>query len=118
MATLEQRYQKLLELTQACAYYLEGTDNEDPVALVAYLESLKPRPAPVPVYIVWNIQNTECDTYAELLAYEALTGYSYSSGITTDDINGVINAVLNETNATLGYALWVNPTSCVTERIT
>lgn len=40
MSTLEQRYAKLLKLTQACAYYLEGTDNDDPVALCDYLDEL------------------------------------------------------------------------------
>jgi len=116
MSTLEQRYTKLLELTQACAYYLEGTDNEDPVALVAYLQALKPTPE-LPTYIVWNIQRTGCATYAELLAIEEDTGYSYSSEVRTDYIQGVIEAVNNETDAGLGYALLVPDTAPITEYI-
>lgn len=55
-------------------------------------------------YIVWNKENTGCDTYEELLQLER-DGYSHSSGVSTDDIAGVINAVLNETNADFGYHL-------------
>lgn len=120
MSTLEQKYQKLLDLTLASQYYLEGTDNEDPTALVAYLKELMPTP-PAPVlqtYIVWNIQRTECDTYAELLALEESTGYGYSSEVHTDDIQGVIDAVDNETDAGLGYALVVADNATVTECIT
>jgi hypothetical protein len=120
MSTLEQKYQKLLNLALASQYYLEGTDNEDPTALVAYLKELMPTPtAPVlQTYIVWNIQRTECETYAELLALEESTTYGYSSHVHTTDIQGVLEAVINETDATLGYALYVPDNMAVTERIT
>lgn len=59
-------------------------------------------------YQVWNTESTQCDTHAELLALE-LDGYSHSSFITTNDIDGIINAILNETNADMGYHLIPQP---------
>lgn len=55
-------------------------------------------------YIVWNKEATCCDTYEELLRLER-DGYSHSSSVSTDDIAGIINAVLDETNADFGYHL-------------
>lgn len=59
-------------------------------------------------YQVWNTQRTECDTYAELLTLE-LDGYSHSSFVTTNDIEGIINAIQNETDAGMSYELIKQP---------
>ena len=53
-------------------------------------------------YIFWNKQNTGCETYEELLILER-DGYSYSSCVTLDNPEEVVDCVLNETNADLGY---------------
>jgi len=116
MSTIEQRYNKLLALVSACQYYLEGTDNEDPTALVAYLNELREPPV-LRTYIVWNIQRTDCPTYADLIELECNSGYGYSSEVRTDNIQGVIDAVNNETDAGLGYALLVPDTATITECI-
>tara|TARA_R110000772_G_scaffold46677_1_gene106395 strand:+ start:2574 stop:3017 length:444 start_codon:yes stop_codon:yes gene_type:complete len=57
-------------------------------------------------FIFWNKQNTGCDTYEELLTLER-DGYSYSSCVTLDDPEEVVDCVLNETNADLGYHRYV-----------
>ncbi len=62
-------------------------------------------------YQVWSsghiAMNADVDvtTYEELLAYEESTGYSYSSFVTTDDIQAFVEAVLNEFNGELSYHL-------------
>lgn len=106
MATIEQKYQKLLKLTLASQYYLEGTDNEDPVALVAYLESIKPVPTRplLQTYQVWNKEGTGCETYAELLILER-DNYAHSSEVSTTDIDGLVLMTINEFNGELGYQL-------------
>jgi hypothetical protein len=70
---------------------------------------------PIKTYQVWNREHVACvadipegygaDTYEELLALEEVTGYSYSSFITTDDIDSVSGAVQNEWNGDLQYQL-------------
>ena len=55
-------------------------------------------------YCFWNIQNTGCPTYQDLLELEQ-DGYSHSSFVTLTDPEEVVNCVLNETNADLGYHL-------------
>ena len=70
---------------------------------------------PSKTYQVWNSEHVSCvadipegygaDTYEELLALEEVTGYSYSSFITTDDIDSISNAIQNEWNGDLKYHL-------------
>ena len=61
-------------------------------------------------YIVWCSEHVAtltgkcCGTYEELKEIE-LDGYSYSSWITTDDIEGIVDAVNNEFNGELLYQL-------------
>lgn len=60
----------------------------------------------VKTFTVWTSAKAEgCDTYAELLAYEKLTGFGYSSQVTTDNIEGIVEAVLNELDSDLLYHL-------------
>ena len=73
-------------------------------------------------FIFWNKQNTGCDTYEELLTLER-DGYSHSSCVTLDDPEEVVDCVLNETNADLGYHRYSlakavplpNLTNCINE---
>lgn len=54
-------------------------------------------------YVVWNTESSECETYSALKQKELLTGYGYSSVVSTDDINGVMTAFQNETNCSMEY---------------
>ncbi len=64
---------------------------------------------PVKTYQVWSrdhvamIGNVTIETHAELVAFEELTNYSYSSFVTTDDIEAFVDAVNNEFNGDLQY---------------
>ena len=70
---------------------------------------------PIKTYQVWNKEHVECvadipegygaATYEELLALEEVTGYSFSSFITTNDIDSIVTAVQNEWNGDLQYQL-------------
>ena len=65
----------------------------------------------VKTYQVWHpdhvamYADSSADTYEELVAVEAHTDCSFSSFITTDDIDSIVNAVQNEFNGDLQYHL-------------
>ena len=65
----------------------------------------------VKTYQVWHpdhvamYADSSADTYEELVAVEAHTDCSFSSFITTDDIDGIVSAVQNEFNGDLQYHL-------------
>ncbi len=64
---------------------------------------------PIKTYQVWSrehvamIGNVTIDNHAELVAFEESTNYSYSSFVTTDDIEAFVDAVNNEFNGDLQY---------------
>lgn len=63
-------------------------------------------------YVIWNPEKLSMDcnlssdstTLEGLFEAEKTTGYNYSSIVTTDDIDALIDAIINETDTTLGYA--------------
>lgn len=60
----------------------------------------------VQTFTVWTSAKADgCDTYEELLAYEKATGYGYSSQVTTNDIEGIVDAINNELDGELLYHL-------------
>ncbi len=60
----------------------------------------------VHTYMVWSSGMADgCDTYAKLTAYEGQTGFSYSSEVTTDNIDAFVEAINNEFNGELLYHL-------------
>lgn len=61
---------------------------------------------PVQTFTVWTSAKADgCDTYEELIAYEESTGYGYSSQVTTDDIEAIVDCVNNELDGELLYHL-------------
>lgn len=57
-------------------------------------------------YQVWTSAKADgCATFEQLVAYEKATGYSYSSFVTTDDIESFVDAVGNELDGELLYHL-------------
>ncbi len=72
-----------------------------------YAAHIKPQ---VQTFTVWTSAKAEgCDTYEELVKHEFDTGYSYSSVVTTDNIDGIVDAVLNELDSDLLYHLISEP---------
>jgi len=60
----------------------------------------------VKTFTVWTANKADgCTTYDELMAYEEKTGYGYSSQVTTDDIEAIVDAVNNELDGELLYHL-------------
>ena len=60
----------------------------------------------VQTFTVWTSAKADgCDTYEQLMAYEKSTGYGYSSQVTTDNIEAIVEAVLNEIDSDLLYHL-------------
>lgn len=60
----------------------------------------------VHTFTVWTSAKADgCDTYEELIAYEEKTGYGYSSQVTTNDIEAIVDAVNNELDGELLYHL-------------
>lgn len=60
----------------------------------------------VQTFTVWTSAKADgCTTYEELMAYEKSTGYGYSSQVTTDNIDGIVEAVNNELDGELLYHL-------------
>lgn len=65
-------------------------------------------PAGIKNYIVWSpamLENQGCngDTYESMVICEIDSGCSFSSIVRTDDIEGFVNAVLNEFNGSMEY---------------
>ena len=97
-----------VDFTSGCYDMTQAQGNQSLIE-----RALGEQPAPVKSYTVWNPEHVACvsdipeghsaDTYEDLMALEEVTGYSYSSHITTDDIDSVINAIQNECNACMEY---------------
>ena len=63
-------------------------------------------------YTIWNpnfvaqYEDKPADTFEELQEVERTSQNTYSSTVRTDDIDGLVQAIQNETNASIKYEEW------------
>ena len=100
-------YEAGIDFVSGCYDMTQGAGNKNLIA-----RALGEQPV-INTYQVWSPDHVmmtaegsgNAETHAELVAIEESTGYSYSSVVTTDDIDSIVNAVQNEFNGDLQYHL-------------
>lgn len=99
-------------INDGCANFIDGHyDMTQGAANKNLIERAFGEQPVVNTYQVWNsdhiatLTGQGVNNHAELVALEESTGYGYSSFVTTDDIDSIVNAVQNEFNGDLQYHL-------------